>query len=201
MIARIEPGTARYSIDESFNGIRAFVPAQRNWFVVLFMLAWLGGWVMGETSAISEIFHIPIPLFGDSMKWKSTAGVSAFLVFWLAGWTLGGAWAIANIVWLLFGREIIGVAGSELTYRAEALGIGRTRAFATDQISRMSVAVTSPRSNSIRVPSLFGQGAGLVWFEYGARTYRIGVSLDEAEARQLIQQLKPWLPEAAIESR
>ena len=206
MNVRIQPSSARYSIQESFNGIRASMPARKNWFAVLFLLAWLGGWTMGEVSAISEIFHIKIGFVGDSLK--SSAAPPAgqiFIGFWLVGWTLGGAFAFANVIWQLFGREIIGVEAGELIHRVEALGIGRTRAFASDHVARlravnMDSSTSSRRSNRVRVPFLFGQGVGSVAFDYGARGYRIGSSLDEAEARLLIQQLKRWLPEGAVAS-
>jgi hypothetical protein len=203
MVVRIEPSSARYSFQESFNGVRASVPARRNWFTVLFLLAWLGGWFMGEITAISTIFHLKIGLFGDSFKSRPESGGQLFLMFWLAGWTLGGAWAIASIAWQLFGREIIGIEAGELLYRVEALGIGRTRAFASNQITRLRAVDIDSSSPSRRsswggVPSLFGQGVGAVAFDYGARTYRIGATLDEAEARLLIQQMKRWLPESAV---
>jgi hypothetical protein len=206
MNVRIEPSSARYSIQESLNGIRASIPAHRSWFAVLFLCAWLGGWMMGEASAISEIFHIKIEFFGESLK-SSAAPLAGrfFLVFWLVGWTLGGAFAFAAVIWQLFGREIIAVEAGVLIHRIEALGIGRTRSFASAQVARlravdMDSSTSSRRSNWVRAPALFGQGVGSVAFDYGARSYRIGPSLDEAEARLLIQQLKRWLPEGTVAS-
>lgn len=203
MNVRIEPSSARYSIQESFNGIRASIPAPRSWFSVLFLLAWLGGWTLGETSAIGELFHIEIGFFAASSRSSGpTPSLQLFLGFWLAGWTLGGAWALASILWQLFGREIIGLEAGELIHRVEVLGIGRTRTFASDQVARlravpMDSSTSSRRSNRVRMPAPFGPGVGSVAFDYGARGYHIGSSLDETEARHLVQQLKRWLPEDA----
>jgi hypothetical protein len=203
MTVRIEPSSARYRVQESFNGISVSIPSRRNWLLVLFLCAWLGAWTMGEASAISEIFHIKIELFGDTFKSRAHPGSQAFLLFWLVGWTIGGVLAFASLVWQLLGREIIGVEAGELVYRVEVLGIRRTRAFATDQIARlravdMDSSTGSRRSNWAPAPALFGQGVGSIAFDYGARAYRIGASLDEPEARLLIQQLQRWLPERAV---
>ena len=54
-----------------------------RYFVGLFLLAWLGGWLAGFSSAMSKL---------------SSGGTfdraHAFLVFWLVAWTLGGAMAV-----------------------------------------------------------------------------------------------------------
>jgi hypothetical protein len=204
MNVTVEPPSARYSIQKTLNGIRASVPARRSWFALLFMVAWLGGWVMGEVSAIGEIFHREIGFFGPSHKTSpDQASEQLFLAFWLVGWTIGGAFAFAVIIWQVFGREIIGVEDGNLIYRVEALGIGRTRAFTSAQIARlraidMDTSGQSRGSNWMRAPALFGQGTGSVAFDYGARGYRIGVSLDGVEARFLIDELKQWLPAGAV---
>jgi hypothetical protein len=50
-----------------------------RYFVGLFVLAWLGGWVVGFSSAVSQL---------------SSGKAPAFLYFWLAAWTLGGVMAM-----------------------------------------------------------------------------------------------------------
>ena len=50
-----------------------------RYFVGLFVLAWLGGWFAGFSSAVSKL---------------SSGQAPAILVFWLIGWTLGGALAV-----------------------------------------------------------------------------------------------------------
>jgi hypothetical protein len=65
--------------------------------------------------------------------------------------------------------------------------------------------ITSATTNIASSGSFFGARAlssrvGSVAFDYGVRSYPIGVSLDEAEARLLIQQMKRWLLEGAVAS-
>jgi hypothetical protein len=185
---RIEPAAPTYQLAETMQGLTASIPARRNWFVLLFMCAWLGGWVLGEVSAITRISNPT----GDGPK--------EFLAVWLIGWTLGGGWVLACVVWQLFGREVITIAAGELIYRVEALGLGRSRSFTSYQISRVRVVDFSSMPFSRQwnmVPPLFGAGYGPIAFDYGARTYRLGSSLDEAGARQLLIRLAPRLPSGA----
>jgi hypothetical protein len=176
----IEPQTARFRSGDTPEGYRVVIPARRNWFVLLFLCAWLAGWVFGEVSALEDL-----------MKGGDKTPV-AFLSFWLVGWTLGGAFAAATLLWQLAGREIITLGSGALSYRAEACGIGRTRSFRASEVKDLrstdySVSLfTNQRS---WFPPVFGSGYGPVAFDYGARTFRVAPSLDEAEAKLLVGEL------------
>jgi hypothetical protein len=124
---------------------------------------------------------------------------SAFLAFWLAGWTLGGAFAIGAVLWQLDGREIITVNAVALTHRVEVFGFGRERTFrASDVKSLRSTEFASSVFTNQRAwfPPITGSGYGPVAFDYGARTIRIASSLEEAEAKMLVQELSARLPSA-----
>ncbi len=43
----------------NFDGLSLLIkiPSKKNWFIILFLAAWIGGWFMGETSAISELLN------------------------------------------------------------------------------------------------------------------------------------------------
>ena len=50
-----------------------------RYFIGLFVIFWLGGWVVGFKHAVSEIL---------------SGGTDQFLYFWLVGWTIGGIFAL-----------------------------------------------------------------------------------------------------------
>src|SRR5687767_7102498 len=128
----IEPQTARYTMEASAEGLRSSIPARRNWFVLLFLMAWLGGWAFGEVNAISELLN------------PNDKTSTAFLLFWLAGWTLGGAFCIATVLWQLAGKEVFVVNASELMHRIELFGLGRTRIYRSSDIKNLRVTEYSP---------------------------------------------------------
>lgn len=53
-----------------------------RYLIVIFMLAWLGGWAIGLYSVANTL------LSGD---------VNPFLIFWMIGWTVGGLMAMRNV--------------------------------------------------------------------------------------------------------
>jgi hypothetical protein len=161
------------------------IPAARNWFILLFLLAWLGGWLMGEVSVSKQLLN------------SADKTPAAFLSFWLVGWTIGGVLAAGAVLWQLAGREVLTLDSSSLLHRVEAFGIGRSRSFRTSEIKnlRSTDYPSSPFMNQRTLfPPIVGTGYGPVAFDYGARTYRIAPSLDEAEARMLVTEIASRLP-------
>lgn len=152
---------------------------------MLFLLAWLGGWTIGETNVAGQLLSA-----GDKTP-------TAFLSFWLVGWTLGGLFALGTVLWQLAGREVVTATSSALLYRIEVFGVGISRSYGASYIKnlRATEPSISPTWNQRRMlPPLFGPGNGLIAFDYGARTIRIGSSLEEAEAKSLVDSLIQHLP-------
>lgn len=181
----VEPESPRYSLETTADGLKAVIPARRNWLVILFLCAWLVGWALGEIQAIKELFA------------PSEKSPTLFLMAWLAGWTIGGAYAFAAVIWQLAGIEIISIDGTTLRHRIEALGIGRTRAYKASEVKdlRATEYSTNPFTNQAAFfPPLIGSGFGPVAFDYGARTLRLAPALEEAEAKSLVRQLGARLP-------
>ena len=72
------PAGSQISIDRKDLDPTIIIPAiasSTRYFGGIFLLFWLGGWVMGETSAITQL-----------MSGKG----GTFIIFWLGGWTVGG---------------------------------------------------------------------------------------------------------------
>jgi hypothetical protein len=57
--------------------MRISIPTEKNIFIILFVVAWLCGWFLGEVSAIKSLFSVGYHR-NDS-----------FLFFWLCAWTIG----------------------------------------------------------------------------------------------------------------
>ncbi len=173
---RIALPTRRSSAREVSQGLEIVVPAQRNVFLMLFLGAWLGGWFMGEISAARALF------LGSAMEAKW------FLAFWLTGWTVGGGFAIYMWLWMLAGKQRVLLRPDALMIRREVFGFGLIREYDLAHITNLRVApsVSDPWSSGMR---FWGGGAGPVAFDYGAKTFRFGDSLDEAEATQVVKEL------------
>jgi len=173
-----KPYTGRSVIYRDGDTIEISVPSKKNWFAIIFLIAWLGGWTMGEVSAIGHLFYS-----------DNRAG-NTFMTFWLVGWTVGGVWAMLTLLWFISGKEIIIVDSGVLELGKQIFGLGRIKQYA---ISNIKLMVISPAPNKDKwgndgTRSLIKPG--LIEFDYGMKTIKFGSEFDTAEARMLIEIFK-----------
>jgi hypothetical protein len=168
----------RTKIHDDPGGLLLVIPARIQWLATILLVAWLGGWAVGEVSVVRQVLH-PGP----------DHPVSAFLTLWLIGWTVGGLVAGAALLRMLVGEERVLLRPDALVIHKNIFGIGRRRKYDLASIKRLRV--TGPDSS--RFSSGAG-GSGWIAFDYGSRTIRFGQSVDAAEAFMLVKTLKERYP-------
>jgi hypothetical protein len=177
----LQPAKPRAQIVDEVSGLRVTIPAPRNWFLVFFLPVWLAGWVVGEVAVGGKLFTDP-----------PSGGEGFFLVVWLAFWSIGGVLFTFFWLWNLAGKEIVNLDQEALTIRYGLGIVGWPRHFDRREVRDLRLA----QSVSMDFRSSFGWwlgGNGTVAFDYGARTYRFGRGIDEAEAKQVVAELRPRL--------
>ena len=97
---------------------------------------------------------------------------------------------LAILVWLWNnrGREVIRIGDSELKRSREYGLFSRSKIYQTKQISNLRVSDLSPTSLEMGGGMEFGGlSGGTITFDYEPGIAKIGLGLDEAEARHIIQ--------------
>ena len=113
------------------------------------------------------------------------------MLAWLGVWTVGGAFAIYAWLWQVMGKEILTVQEQTFKTRRSIGGFGFDKEY--DFVQMRDVRVGDLGVNPFDFSSslqLWGVGGGVIVFDYGARTYRLGAGLDEAEAKQVVAAIK-----------
>ena len=179
-MARVELPALRSTIMDSPGGCELTIPAKRNFFAVAFLGFWTIGWACGEVFAIRQLFF--------EVKGENFPAI--FLMAWLGAWTVGGVVAIYTWLWMVVGKERIVLKPATLSIQRDVLGFGKIREYDLNHVAnlRLSPQTYNPfdMSSSLR---FWGIGGGLVAFDYGAKTFRFGGSIDEAEAQNIINEL------------
>lgn len=178
-----QPYKGRAIIRDNFIDIQITIPAKRNWFIILFIGAWLGGWLFGEVFAIGAVTR----LLGGN------AG-GLFILFWLIAWTVGGFLAIRTFLWNLMGMEKITVGQGRLRIVKIGALFFKPKIYDLNEVKNIRVQDDSSddrsfwggRQNSFAATNL----GGTIRFDYGLQTVKFAIGLDEAEARFILQQLK-----------
>lgn len=171
----VKPAVARHTTDYFNNQLTITIPSHKQWLQLPFLVFWLMGWTLGETAAINDIAR------------QGVRGEGLFLLIWIAAWTVGGALALLTLLWILLGRETIGVDGRCLNHQRQILGLSWTKRYDIARIRKLRAASPSlPRSR--QWPGW--RNYGVIAFDYGSQTIRIGNSIAPAEAQQIIRTLR-----------
>lgn len=151
--------------------------------VLLFLVAWMGGWVMGEVSALSQVVR---------------GGGGWFLIFWLVGWTVGGVFCAAMIFKLarparpeqltLDSLHLIHDPGTELvaSFRRQDRSWNPLEPLKSKKVCK----VAKKDVGDVRI-DLVGERQRLS-FDYGAKRVEVGQYLEEPEREWLLAVLKAW---------
>jgi len=196
----VVPPTPRFKIETTeTNATRFIVPSRKNWFTIFFLGFWLTGWAFGE---IMVLGIMATSIFGAVAGKAPNAttgllGVSGFLLFWLAGWTVGGGFVIYTFFWQVAGKEVIEVSASGITIANKIFSFSRPKEFDSQYVKdlRVSQPADSMWSPWGRAGQFWGRGQGIIAFDYGAKTYRFGSGLDEAEAKMILSEIAQRCPQ------
>ncbi|MEL6257250.1 MAG: hypothetical protein AAFR87_34970 [Bacteroidota bacterium] len=173
----LKNGTAR--IRDSFNGLHISIPSKKVWFVIIAASLWLMGWVWGLWTAL------------EISNWQGgIAKVDSFILIWLLFWIIGGGGVFISVLWGLFGKEELFLAksGREAYFKKSILGLGIKRRLDKSQICnfRFNEVPFTREFTARRGLSVWGLGPGKIKFDYGMKTYSLGLGLDDAEANYLV---------------
>lgn len=176
-----QPYASKTKIESDKFSLKILIPSKKNWFIIIFLSIWLVGWFFGEKSAI-------IDLLGSN-----NIGIDLFMMVWLTGWTFGGVFAIIVLLWNLAGKETIYIDKGIFQIDKSIFSIIiRSKKYETKSIKNLEL---NPAQN---IASLFAQkNIGDFWgltggklrFDYGMKTIKFGIGIDEAEARHLITEI------------
>ena len=174
----------RSTTEDTPSGLQITIPTKKNWFLILFMGFWLGGWLFGGVSAPAAIISEGIP-----------SAAAMFIIFWLGGWIVGGCLVAYVWLWSLVGKEVIIVGNQHLTIKRDVLGFGRVKRYESSSISNVRLSPEHLTMWDVRSNLRFwGIGGGNAAFDYGSSTIRIGNGVDESEASTIVDEVADRLP-------
>ena len=179
----VKPFDGKAIVQETYSGYKIEIPAPRNWFVIFFLTAWLGGWAMGWTFAFTSIIN----------DFGKPTGIDLFLLFWLTGWTVGGFMAIKTLWWMVFGKEFITIQDGQLDIKRQGDLLGKSKTYDLAAAENFKVR-SSPQinffNNNQENSPWHTHKMGTLQFDYGLKTIRFGIGLDEAEGKFLLDKFK-----------
>ena len=163
---------------------------QGNWsryLILIFLLAWIGGWATGEYSVAKKMLN------GET---------NPFEIFWLIGWSVGGIFAMANIYLMVrpTKAEKLNFDSYSLEFKSGTppfAGINHSRnneekanKAAFFQRSKSKYIIPKTEIGEIRLERV-GERQRLR-IDHGIERIEIGMFLQEPEREWLFEILKQW---------
>ncbi len=186
----IEPPRPRARLSDDGDQLEIAIPPPRRWYAVLLVVVWTAFWAFGLAMAAKQLL-VPGRHEGH---W--------FLAMWLVGWVVaGGSSVIYMGLYMMFGLQLVRIDGTTLAITRRAPVYTRVQRFDLTQIRDLRA---SPVASTIvgwgtgqYATDLSGLTGGHLAFDYGAKTYRFGAGVDEAEAKQLVARIVQRFPSLA----
>lgn len=189
----IDTHSAGHTIEYLDNSIRITSPNGKNRLQILFLFAFLIGYLILSV-VISQAI---LPGFG---KIESRSGIILLFCVWLIYVPGINLFNVYNLSWRIFGFEETVANADYFQFSRKILKWNRSTNFSTQSVRNLRVnpeLVKRSRIDRLQVdfPSRL---KGRVAIDYGARTYRIFSEIDETEAARIVESLKAQL--AAFQS-
>jgi hypothetical protein len=177
------------------------IPVKKRWFEIIWFL-----WCLiiitpllyffGRVFVLLLLFSVGLygdvpPDFGDDPNVFGTFGI--FFIFSTI-FLLTELMLIYCLIWRFAGKEIISANRDLFIVTRNLFGWKTYKAYNTSEIS--ALRISRPTDNWTEMFSglrrIMGL-AGTIAFDYGAKTFRFGDGIDEAEARQIIKKIQSHL--------
>ena len=198
----IKPPSPRHTVQELENGIRVTLPSKKN----IFRLVWFGLGLLVWGYMMGGLVYVWAILIGGATGWlgdtASSSGsnpvllmaIICILPFLMALLGMGGV-IIYSVLWQMVGKEIIEANANRMTRTRQILGWKRSGEYSSKLVKdlRVNTHALSAFAPIRSIQKLLGQD-GRMAFEYGAKTFRFGLEIDEAEAKQIGSALQQRLP-------
>lgn len=192
----VKPPALKHTTDDLGDKLVITIPSGRSLFAGIVRCLWLAFYV------VCEAFFIYILMISLAEQPQPplyfTIMMLAVIVFF-AGFTAAYAYAL---FWEFYGKEIVQITKLSLTLNRNILGRSSPREYSAESIKDLRTVPASIARNrpgfTLISSSLFPMARatiGSLCFDYGAKTFEFGAGIDEAEAKQIVAEIKQKFPQ------
>ncbi len=189
----VKPPPFKYTKEDLGDKLVVSISSARHWFIVFFLAFFLILVVIGELA-----FSAIIITNRNHPDWFSIG----FMIVIMIGWAVGGGFMIYQLAWQISGKEVVEVTVENITISRVALGFRSQKEYSATHVKELRASSSNMNLNHpmfwwayYSYYPLFHTMIGSLAFDYGAKTFRFGMSVDEAEAKQIIAEIQQKFPQ------
>lgn len=154
------------------------IPTATNWKLYV-LFAWLFLWTVSGVIIMAN--YATLTNANQKIMWLIWLGFWAYFEFKIG----------RTFIFKKFGKEKIWIKNGKLNYWRDMAGRGKKLEFDAELLKDLQVVEKNKRDFfQFMDESFWVMGSESISFGYGAKTYRMGIQLNEEDARELLKQIK-----------
>lgn len=154
------------------------LPSDANWKIYL-LFSWLLLWTVSGIVVAINYYTMP------------NVNMKLVIIMWLGFWAYFEFKIGKAFLFRRFGKEKVWVKNGRLFYWRDIAGRGKKLEFDKELMKDLEVVDKSKKDFFASMNESFWViGGESIVFSYGAKTYRFGIQLPEADARELLRQIR-----------
>ena len=175
-----KPYHGRTIVDDNADYLTITIPGKRDLLPITWTFLWMIFWGFIGSTAVA-----------DSINATGNAN-RAFMIFWISGWAIMGLMAVKNMIWLIWGREVIEIDQDTFSITRKNDFISREKVYDLSECKNFRIRDRDSAADNKTWFIFYYQNkdTGNIAFDYGMKTFSFGDDLHEAEARYVLDTLK-----------
>jgi hypothetical protein len=168
-------------INNSLNGYQIVIPSKTNNFMLFFGPIYL--------ATIYFVFFE----FSEEFNFKGISSLTDLdisSIIWTLGFTFGFIYAVIALLWSYFGKETLTIDRKEVQLEKSILGIGKKIKMKSSVAMNFRFHKMEASQKNFDLWKIFSPRTGKIHFDNGLITYGFGISIDDPEAKYLIQEIE-----------
>jgi hypothetical protein len=193
-----EPAKPPYTIEDTPNLLRITIRNRRNNLTLIQNLIQVSIWMcIGSffgfpVIAISIIYLVALVLGGQSHA-EVSGGIGAIVLFVI--WLLVGYLGWSGLLWQINGKDTLEINDRHIRFRRTFSGLGLWRSYNADDIQNFRAEPSPPSLTLLFQVRHRGISNEPLVFTFQSKHIRLGVNLDESEARQIVALIHQRFPQ------
>jgi len=214
-----QPSPIVYTIDESDASLTIVIPARKNWFSIITLIAWSTLWTFFTfltagsllVLLVSALFERVTEIFNTPSGFSLTNPTGLFGAIVLSITLLGTGFLVVPkniraLSWQLVGKEIVRIDPRSITMCRHVLRFGRSRVCTIAEVRDAYVAPIDPgpRGDSrhtfgwLSADDFWKVSDGSIVLDDSVTCHRFGARLKEEDANQILAEIRRRFPEFQV---
>jgi len=183
----MKPPTPRHSSYQTDEGLQIILLSKKNYLLIFWYGLWLIMWTFmtGTVTFFLAFFILSAIKETNSGMWIFAMFITFMLLFLLSI----GLPAIYTFFWQLAGKEIISINSAVMSITNQIFGWKKVYEYEIMDIKDLRASIPQ-KDLFARIKILqHSKQNGMIAFDYGSKTFRFGLDIDEAEAKQIASEV------------